>query len=304
MSGGCPAPTGQADESDLATTQPASWPFPHPCTGRESVRTPLLMDLSTNAVKPVVPAAPYIGGKRNLARRLVAIIDDIPCTAYAEPFVGMGGIFLRRTRRPRVEVINDISEDVTTFFRILQIHYIAFMDMLRFQLTTRAGFERLIRTDPSTLTDLQRAARFLYLQRLAFGGKVSGRNFGVDANSPARFNVTKLGPVLEELHERLAAVTIERLAYVDFIRKYDRPGTLFYLDPPYWGCEDDYGANVFGPEDFEQLAAVLADVSGQFILSVNDTPEIRAIFAQFELEEVETTYSLATKVTGARQARR
>jgi DNA adenine methylase len=40
-------------------------------------------------------------------------------------------------------VINDWSEDVATFFRILQRHYVAFMDMLRWQVTSRAGFERL-----------------------------------------------------------------------------------------------------------------------------------------------------------------
>jgi DNA adenine methylase len=206
----------------------------------------------------------------------------------------MGGVFLRRTRRPKCEVINDISEDVATFFRILQRHYVAFMDMLRFQLTTRAGFERLMRTDPSTLTDLERAARFLYLQRTAFGGKVSGRNFGMSDGRPASFDVTKLGPMLEELHERLAPVVIERLPYATFIARYDRPGTLFYLDPPYWGCEDDYGADVRAG-DFESLAEQLAGIRGSFILSINDTPEIREVFGRFELEEVETTYSLARR---------
>jgi DNA adenine methylase len=79
------------------------------------------------------------------------------------------------------------------------------MDMLRFQLTTRAGFERLMRTDPTTLTDLERAARFLYLQRTAFGGKVTGRNFGMQDGCARRsFDVTKLGPLLEDVHERLA----------------------------------------------------------------------------------------------------
>jgi DNA adenine methylase len=53
------------------------------------------------------------------------------------------------------------------------------MDTLRFQLSGRREFERLKATDPATLTDLERAGRFLYLQRLAFGGKVNGRNFGV-----------------------------------------------------------------------------------------------------------------------------
>jgi DNA adenine methylase len=41
---------------------------------------------------------------------------------------------------------------------VLQVHYVAFLEMLRFQITSRAEFERLTRVDPTTLTDLQRAA--------------------------------------------------------------------------------------------------------------------------------------------------
>lgn len=258
------------------------------------------MESFTNAVKPVVPAAPYIGGKRNLARRLSQIIETIPHQLYAEPFVGMGGVFLRRASRPRMEVINDVSEDVATFFRILQRHYVAFLDMLRFQLTTRAGFERLMKVDPSTLTDLERAARFLYLQRTAFGGKVTGRTFGVVYDGGARFDVTKLGPVLEAIHERLAGVLIERLSYADFIARYDRQGTLFYLDPPYWDCEDDYG-DQFSRGDFERLAEQLADIRGRFLLSINDTPGVREVFGRFNLVEVDTTYSLGARHAGAKK---
>jgi DNA adenine methylase len=50
----------------------------------------------------------------------------------------MGGVFFRRDQRPS-EVINDWSEDVATFFRILQRHYVPFMDMLRWQVTSRAA---------------------------------------------------------------------------------------------------------------------------------------------------------------------
>lgn len=251
------------------------------------------MELLSELCVPVRPAAPYIGGKRNLSKRLARLIDAHPCTTYAEPFVGMGGVFLRRTRKAEAEVINDISEDVSTFFRILQRHYVAFMDMLRFQLTTRSGFERLMKVEPSTLTDLERAARFLYLQRLAFGGKVSGRSFGVMVDRPARFDVTKLGPQLEELHERLAGVVIERLPYSEFIARYDGAGTLFYLDPPYFGCEGDYGKDVFARADFAALATQLADIAGRFILSINDTPEVREIFGRFRFEAVETTYTIS-----------
>lgn len=58
----------------------------------------------------------------------------------------MGGIFLRRTRRPRGEVINDRGRDVANLFRILQRHYPQFIETLRFQLTTRVEFDRLVAT--------------------------------------------------------------------------------------------------------------------------------------------------------------
>lgn len=249
-------------------------------------------------VRPTRPAAAYIGGKRQLSGRLVERINRIDHQIYAEPFVGMGGVFFRRDRRPRAEAINDRSMNVANFFRILQRHYVAFMDMLRFQLTTRAGFERLRATDPTTLTDLERAARFLYLQRTAFGGKVAGQSFGINPAGPARFDITKLGPILEALHERLAPVTIECLDWPDFIRRYDRPGTLFYLDPPYYECEDDYGRDdrgeaLFDRSQFERLAETLAGLKGRFVMSLNDRPEVRAIFAAFAVEKVRTNYTLA-----------
>lgn len=247
-------------------------------------------------VAPVRPVAPYQGGKRNLAKRLVERINAIDHTAYAEPFVGMGGVFFRRSTRPPAEFINDWSMDVANFFRILQRHYLAFMDMIRWQLTTRAGFDRLMLVDPSTLTDLERAARFLYLQKTAFGGKVVGRNFGVTPGGPARFDVIKLAPLLEDVHERLSSVVIERLPWSEFVKRYDRPGTLFYLDPPYLGSERDYGddtgAPLFDRSEFEHMAQLLGEIDGRFMLSLNDHPEVRAIFADFDIEAVQTTYQL------------
>lgn len=244
-------------------------------------------------VASVRPASGYLGGKRNLARRLVERIGAIPHTTYAEVFVGMGGVFLRRNMRPRVEVINDWSEDVSTFFRILQRHYVAFIDMLRYQVTSRAAFQKLAAQEPSSLTDLERAARFIYLQRLAFGGHVAKRTFGVDTQNPARFDITKLVPLLEAIHERMAGVVIERLPWSTFIDRYDRPGTLFYLDPPYFGCENDYGKGMFDRAQFAEMASRLSHLKGRFILSLNDRPEVRETFAGFNLEPVQTTYTVA-----------
>lgn len=251
-------------------------------------------------VRPVAPVAPYFGGKRNLAKRVIGRIARVPHVAYVEPFVGMGGIFLRRPFKVGSEVINDISGDVVVLYRILQHHYQAFMDVLRRQVTSREHFERLLAENPDSLTDLRRAARFLYLQRVAYGGKVQGRNFGVAMDGRGgRFNVTALAPMLEEVHDRLSGVVIERLAWHALIPRYDREGTLFYLDPPYWGCEDDYGLGVFSRDDFAHLAGVLAGLKGKFIMSLNDTPGVRETFRQFTIEAVETTYSVAGKPTKA-----
>lgn len=242
-------------------------------------------------VSPVSPAAGYIGGKRNLARRICGLIDRIEHEHYREPFVGMGGIFLRRSRRPKTEAINDVSGDVANFFRILQEHYAYFIDTLKFRVASRAEFERLKALPPERLTDLQRAARFIYLQKLAFGGKVQGRHFGVAAGQGARFNIATLEPMLAEIHDRLCGVVIEQLGYADFIERYDRPGALFYLDPPYWGCETDYGQDVFGRDDFAAIAAHLARIEGKCIVSINDTPGVREVFAGFHMIEVTTTYT-------------
>jgi DNA adenine methylase len=243
-------------------------------------------------VDPVRPVAGYIGGKRRLAARLVELIAATPHRTYAEAFVGMGGVFFRRHSRPPVEVINDRNGEVANLFRILQRHYPQFMETLRFQITSRREFERLKASDPATLTDLERAGRFLYLQRTAFGGKVAGQTFGVDPRSGGGFNLTRLAPVLEEVHERLAGVVIEGLDWSAFIDRYDRPETLFYLDPPYHGSEDDYGKGLFLRDQFEALASRLAALQGRFILSINDVPETRKAFRRFAIQPVDLVYSI------------
>jgi DNA adenine methylase len=252
------------------------------------------------AVDPVRPPAPYVGGKRHLSRRICDLIAPVPHEIYAEPFVGMGGVFFRRTVRPKAEVINDISADVVTLFRILQRHYQSFLDELKWRLSSRSEFKRLTSVDPLTLTDLERAARFLYLQRTSFGGKVVGRNFGVDMGQGARFNLTKLEPMLEEVHERLAGVVIEQLPYAEFIARYGRPGTLFYLDPPYWGTEGYYGPH-FSRPDFEALRDALEASQARWILSINDVPEVRDLFAGHVIEEAAVQYGVGGGQSAARE---
>ena len=136
------------------------------------------------------------------------------------------------------------------------------------------------------------AARFVYLQRMSFGGKVVGRTFGIDPGRPSRFDITAVGEQLKALHRRLADVTIERLPFDQFITTYDRPGTLFYCDPPYWGTEGYYGKELFPRASFERLAEVLRGLKGRFILSLNDVPEVRRLFAWAHITQVDLNYTV------------
>lgn len=242
-------------------------------------------------VDPVKTAAGYVGGKRMLAKAVIARIEAMPHGLYGEAFVGMGGVFFRRRRAPKVEVINDRSRDVATFFRVLQNHYQAFMDMLRWQLASRDEWVRLNGLDPERLTDLQRAARFLYLQRLSFGGKVAGRTFGISPATTSAFNVATLGDDLAAVHERLTSVWIECLDWREFLKRWDRPEALFYLDPPYWGTEHYYGRGLFERSDYEGLAEALRGLRGRFVMTLNDCEGVRETFGDFALEPVPVTYT-------------
>lgn len=243
-------------------------------------------------VTPAKPPAAWIGGKRHLAKRICEVLARTPHDAYAEPFVGMGGVFLRRAQRPRVEVINDVSGDVVTLFRVLRSHPDALLRELRWRPAMRAEFDRLKGARAQDLTDVERSACFLYLQVLAYAGKVAGRTFGVDPTQPHAFSISRLKPRLRRIHERLAGVVIENLDWSDFIPRYARPRTLFYLDPPYWGCEDDYGSGMFGRADFARLADMLRDCEGMAILSINDAPDVRTGFAWATIQEVDTRYAI------------
>ena len=81
-----------------------------------------------------------------------------------------------------------------------------------------------------------------------------------------------------EVQDRLRKVIIEHLDFEQVIRIYDRPGALFYCDPPYIGTERYYKAG-FSQQDHERLADVLHGIKGKFLLSYNDCDLARNLYA-------------------------
>jgi DNA adenine methylase len=95
----------------------------------------------------------------------------------------------------------------------------------------------------------------------------------------------------------LARVQIECLPYEKILEKFDRPQTLFYLDPPYY-ARKLYRFNL-EHEDFVKMADRLKKLGGKFVLSLNDTPEVREIFRKFKIRDIELPYT-AQKIAGKR----
>jgi len=104
-------------------------------------------------------------------------------------------------------------------------------------------------------------------------------SYGADRRSFGCSKAALYGPIaqLPEIRERLKNVLIECKDFEKLIADYDSPGTIFYLDPPYYGAERFYDT-AFPESDHYRLKQCLNGIKGQFILSYNNHPKIIEIY--------------------------
>jgi len=231
----------------------------------------------------------YLGEKSRLAERIAGMLPkDHVC--YCEPFCGAAWILFRKNPS-KSEVINDQDGELVTFWRVVQNHLEEFLRYYKFVIISRKVFELENKKRPETLTDVQRAVRYFYLQKNGFGGKTHGRTFEISVTSGPRLNLSNIEEKLLEVHWRLSNVIIEHLDACECIARYDRPETLFYLDPPYYGTPGY--AVPFEHNDYVRVRLALDKIKGRFLLSLNDCKEVRQIFKGFSIKKISTTYSAA-----------
>lgn len=238
-----------------------------------------------------LPIVPWIGGKRRLAKHILPLFPAHTC--YVEPFCGAAALYFLKTPS-KIEVINDINGELVNLYRVVKHHLEEFVRQFKWALVSRQIYKWLQDTPEETLTDIQRAARFYYLQKQAFGGKVAEHTFGTSTTSAPRFNLLRIEEELSMAHLRLSRTLIEHLDWHQCIERYDRPHTLFYCDPPYWGTEG-YGVE-FGLENYDHMAELARSTKGKMIISVNDIPVMRQAFNGLNMQSVDISYNL--KVTG------
>ncbi len=146
---------------------------------------------------------------------------------------------------------------------------------------------------------MQRAARFFYLQKHAFGAKVQGQTFGTATTTPQGLDLTRVGEDLSAAHLRLHRVTVENLDWAACIERYDREHTLFFCDPPYFGTEG-YGVE-FGLEQYDRMADLLRCMKGKALVTVNDIPAMRQAFKGLTMRRLNIRYTLGNSGAGRQE---
>jgi DNA adenine methylase len=234
---------------------------------------------------------PYIGGKNRLAKRIISLLPEH--TTYVEPFAGGAQVFFHK-EPSEVEVLNDLDGEIVNFFRVCQWHYQELVRCLAYCPASRKLHELFAAAAPTTLTDIQRATRFFYLQKNSFGGLVVRQRFHYGVIQRPNYNPSRIPETIEQAHRRLQHVQIESLPYEQILERYDRPTTLFYLDPPYW--ERRLYRHNFSEQDFIGLERRLHLIRGKFLLSLDDHPEVRKLFGHWHLMPIDIAYTAQRKV--------
>ncbi|MDZ4287790.1 MAG: DNA adenine methylase [Prosthecobacter sp.] len=225
------------------------------------------------------PVVRWNGGKTRLLKHLLPALP--PHRTYVEAFGGGLALFLAKKPSP-VEIINDLNTDLITLYRCAQFHLEPLLAEIQFTLTSRQNLADL-RTQPG-LTDLQRAARYLILNRTSFGG--AGTHYAVSKKTAQPSRAATLA-TLRALNARLDKTSIENLPFERLFKLYDSPQTLWFLDPPYL----DSDAAIYTGWNEAQMRHFHSEVSalqGPCLITVDDSPLNRSLWAKDHLTEITT----------------
>ncbi|ENX46659.1 MULTISPECIES: DNA adenine methylase [Acinetobacter] len=234
--------------------------------------------------KPIIP---WQGGKRRLVSQLIEKIPEHEC--YVELFAGGAALFFMREKQSKVEIVNDINGELVNLYRVVQHHLEEFVRQFKWAIISRQMFEWLKAASTDLMTDIQRAARFYYLQHTAFGAKSSGQTFGTATTSKAS-SFLRIEDQLTEAYYRLSGVTVENLSWDECLLKYDRPHSFMYADPPYWKLAG-YGME-FGLDQYQRMAELMKTCQSKIMLSINDHPEMREVFAELNISTTLIKYTV------------
>lgn len=179
----------------------------------------------------------YFGGKWAIAPW---VIQHLPAhRVYVEPFGGAASVLLRKPRS-RIEVYNDLDDEVVGVFRVIQQPdtCAALIRLLRRTPYSRAEFELAFQ---ATADPIERTRRAIIRAFMSFHHEAlfnPGKTTFADArhrtgNSSKAHEWATYPRSLGAVCRRLRGVIIERRDALDVLRAQDTADTLFFVDPPY-----------------------------------------------------------------------
>lgn len=222
----------------------------------------------------------WVGGKRQL-RETVSLLIPSNISSYIEPFGGGGWVLFYYHRWADLEVYNDLDNRLVNLFRVVKYHPCELAREMCYLFHSREQFLSLIQNPGET--DIQKAARFMFVLSRSFGGR--GKHFGVSYEG----SIKSAGGLIErvdKISKRLDKVIIENLSAMDLIPQYDTENAFFYCDPPY---SSGAGYEVVSAAKFEheRLRDTLKNIKGRFLLSYDDALKIRELYKDFNIIETE-----------------
>jgi len=230
-----------------------------------------------NRTRPILR---WQGGKSRLLKHILPLIPEHVC--YCEPFFG-GGAVLFAKPRAATEVINDLNGNLVALYRNLQFHLPALLGELEWLFASRQNLHDFI-AQPG-LTELQRAARFLLVNRTSFGGDMHSFGVAKTKGGGVGFDHAKVTNLIGAAHQRLNGVVVENLSYERCLKNYDSRDTFFFIDPPYQNAAN----SAYQGWNEKQLGAFRREVGrlkGKWIVTLNDSPFTRDLFAGCNLHPI------------------
>jgi DNA adenine methylase len=212
---------------------------------------------------------------------------------YCEPFIGGGAVLFAKERSP-VEVINDFNDTLIALYRNLQFHLPALLEEMDWLFSSRKNLHDFV-AQPG-LTEIQRAARYLLVNRTSFGGNMHSFGVARTAGGGVGFKKEVIAAALGKARERLNGVVIESTSYERCLENYDSSDSFFFLDPPYMNCKQA-AYQSFSESDMRPFRRRVEKLKGKWIVTVDDSPLNRTLFSDCKIEPVVTRNRLANNRT-------
>lgn len=242
----------------------------------------------------------WVGGKSRLRKYIIDLLP--PHTCYVEPFCGAAWVLFGK-KPSDVEVINDIDNNLVNFFRVVKEKPEELIASFEWELVARSEFERLATLDPTELTDVQIAHRFYYLIMAGWGGELNYPRFQTSISDGGHGNrligaLKTLRSRIEPVHQRLKTVIIENLNWWECVDRYDRQGTVMYIDPPYPKNKVNYAHNMREWADHYHIVDRLSKAQCKWILSSYDSLEVRDLFRNFTIAPIQAASGMNIEKNG------